>query len=48
MDCGHIWRLAGQRDTIDTLERVYECEICHAVVRQTYEYEEKWDEEDER
>ncbi len=46
MTCGHCWRLVCERDTIDRLEKVYECEWCHATVRQTYEYEEKWDEED--
>ena len=43
MTCGHCWRLVGERDTIDRLERVYECELCHMTTRQIYEYEERWD-----
>lgn len=46
MTCGHCWRLVGEIDTIDRLEKVYECGWCHATVRQTYEYEEKWDDEE--
>ena len=46
MTCGHCWRLVCERDTIDTLEKVYECEMCHAIVRYTYEYEETWDDEE--
>ena len=47
MTCGHCWRLACEIDTIDRLEKVYECEWCHATVRQTYTYEEIWDDDEE-
>ena len=46
MTCGHWWRLVGEVDTIDRLEKIYECEWCQATVRRTYEYEEKWDDEE--
>ena len=46
MACGHSWRLVGETDTIDRLVKAYECEWCHATVRRTYEYEERWDDEE--